>query len=59
MLAESGEDAIAVSDSGDYAANVERAEALRVACARAAPRRSTLKKVPTPGKARSTTWRNS
>ena len=28
VLADSGEDAIAVSDSGDYAANMERAEAL-------------------------------
>ena len=51
VLADSGEDAIAVSDSGDYAANVERAEALPVIQQRASASDS-LARTPTPGKAR-------
>ncbi|HEX6137878.1 MAG TPA: proline--tRNA ligase [Casimicrobiaceae bacterium] len=50
VLAESGEDAIAYSDASDYAANVEQAEALAPAAARAAPA-ETMQKVPTPGQA--------
>lgn len=37
VLAESGEDAIVFSDQGDYAANIEKAEALAPACERPAP----------------------
>lgn len=51
VLADSGEDAIAVSDSGDYAANIERAEAVAPASKRAAPTQ-TLTKTSTPGTAR-------
>ena len=51
VLAESGEDAIAVSDSGDYAANVERAEALPL-IPRREPAQEPLARAPTPGKAR-------
>jgi prolyl-tRNA synthetase len=51
VLADSGEDAIAVSDSGDYAANVELAEALAPTGTRAAPTQP-LTKTHTPGKAR-------
>jgi prolyl-tRNA synthetase len=47
VLADSGEDAIAFSDSSDYAANVEKAEALAPAIARAAPQ-AELKRVDTP-----------
>src|SRR5512139_1213930 len=49
VLAESGEDAIAFCPASDYAANVELAEALAPAAARAAPT-ETMAKVPTPGK---------
>ena len=48
VLAESGEDAIAFSDAGDYAANVEAAAALPPAGARP-PAREPLRKVHTPG----------
>ena len=48
VLAESGEDAIAFSDGDDYAANVELAEALAPAGARAAPSQP-MQKVHTPG----------
>ena len=49
VLADSGEDALAVSSSSDYAANVELAEALAPAAPRAAPAQA-MSKVPTPGK---------
>ena len=49
VLAESGEDAIAYSDASEYAANVEQAEALAPAQARAAPA-EPIHRVPTPGK---------
>ena len=48
VLAESGEDLIAYSDSSDYAANVEQAEALAPSTARPAPARA-MSKDPTPG----------
>jgi prolyl-tRNA synthetase len=48
VLAESGEDAIAFSSSGDYAANVEHAEALAPAGERPAAT-DTLTSVETPG----------
>jgi prolyl-tRNA synthetase len=48
VLAESGEDAIAFSSSGDYAANVERAEAIAPAGERAAPA-TDMSVVDTPG----------
>ncbi|MCB1706673.1 MAG: proline--tRNA ligase [Halioglobus sp.] len=48
VLASSGEDAIAFSDSGDYAANVEMAEAVAPAAPRSAPE-ADLQKVATPG----------
>jgi prolyl-tRNA synthetase len=51
VLAESGEDAIAVCPTSDYAANVELAEALAPATPRGAPAQP-MKKVPTPGKTR-------
>jgi len=51
VLADSGEDAIAVCPGSDYAANVELAEALAPAAQRKAPA-ETMKKVPTPGKTR-------
>jgi prolyl-tRNA synthetase len=51
VLAESGEDALAVSPQSDYAANVELAEALTPAGARKAPAEA-MKKVPTPGNTR-------
>jgi prolyl-tRNA synthetase len=47
VLADSGEDALAFSDGSDYAANVERAEALAPAAPRPAPAR-TLQRVATP-----------
>jgi prolyl-tRNA synthetase len=47
VLASSGEDAIAVSDSSDYAANVEMAEAIAPAMERKAPA-AKLQKVATP-----------
>ena len=47
VLAESGEDALAFSDRSDYAANVERAEALAPATSRPAPSRP-LARVDTP-----------
>jgi prolyl-tRNA synthetase len=48
VLADSGEDAIAYSTSGDYASNLETATALRPAGARPAPSRE-LGKIATPG----------
>jgi prolyl-tRNA synthetase len=48
VLASSGEDAIAYSDSSDYAANVEMAEALAPPTERPEPT-TTLQKVATPG----------
>jgi prolyl-tRNA synthetase len=48
VLADSGEDAIAYSTESDYAANVEKAEALAPAVARGAPAEA-MTKVPTPG----------
>jgi prolyl-tRNA synthetase len=48
VLAESGEDAIAVSDGDDYAANLELAVALPPAAPRPAPTQA-LTRVPTPG----------
>lgn len=48
VLADSGEDAIAVCDKYDYASNVELAEALRVGSDRSAPSEE-LKRVDTPG----------
>ena len=50
VLADSGEDAIAWCPTSDYAANIELAEAVALASARAAPT-ETMQKVPTPGKA--------
>jgi prolyl-tRNA synthetase len=47
VLADSGEDAIAFSDGDDYAANIEKAEALAPPAPRAAPR-EPLTSVPTP-----------
>lgn len=49
VLAESGEDAIAFSDSGNFAANVELAEALAPIGERAAATQE-LEKIATPGK---------
>jgi prolyl-tRNA synthetase len=49
VLADAGEDAIAFSDSGDYAANVELAEALAPSEARAEPA-SPMQSVDTPGR---------
>lgn len=49
VLAESGEDAIAFSDGSDYAANIEKAEALPPQQARPAPG-AERKEVSTPGK---------
>ena len=48
VLADAGEDAIAYSNGSDYAANVEKAEALAPAPARAAAT-EPMAKVPTPG----------
>ena len=48
VLADSGEDAIAFSDGGDYAANIEKAETLPLASPAAAEQE--LKKVATPGR---------
>jgi prolyl-tRNA synthetase len=48
VLADSGEDAIAFSDGGEYAANLELAEALAPAGTRAAPD-AALAEVATPG----------
>lgn len=48
VLAESGEDAIAFSDKGDYAANIEKAEAIMPGGNRKAAS-TELKKVSTPG----------
>jgi Prolyl-tRNA synthetase len=47
VIAESGEDAIAFSDGSDYAANVEKAEALAPTIARPAPS-AALTRVDTP-----------
>jgi len=49
VLADSGEDAIAFSDGSDYAANVEMAEAVFPAAARA-PASRPMEKIATPGK---------
>lgn len=49
VLADSGEDAIAFSDQSDYAANVEMAEAVAPAAARA-PASRRMEKVATPGR---------
>jgi len=49
VLADSGEDAIAFSDTGDYAANVELAEAVAPASGRAAPT-APMATVDTPGR---------
>ncbi len=48
MLASSGEDAIVFSTSGDYAANIEKAEAVAPAGERPAPPGEELKEVHTP-----------
>jgi prolyl-tRNA synthetase len=48
VLADSGEDAIAFSDTSDYAANVEMAEAVAIASPAEAP--LAKETVPTPGK---------
>ena len=48
VLADSGEDAIAYSTSGDYASNLETATTLAPAAARPAPSQP-LRRVPTPG----------
>ncbi|MEI6458652.1 MAG: proline--tRNA ligase [Pseudomonadota bacterium] len=48
VLAASGEDAIAFSDGDDYAANIEKAEAVAPAGPRPAPA-ETMKEVSTPG----------
>jgi prolyl-tRNA synthetase len=48
VLADSGEDAIAFSDTSQYASNVEKAEALAPAATRPAPGEA-MQKVPTPG----------
>lgn len=48
VLASSGEDAIAFSDSSDYAANVEKAEALAPTTQRAAPASTGKAEVATP-----------
>jgi len=47
VLADSGEDAIAFSDNGDYAANVELAEAVAIDSVRPEPQ-IPMQKVPTP-----------
>ncbi|PWK84708.1 proline--tRNA ligase [Fulvimonas soli] len=47
VLADSGEDALVFSDGSDYAANIEKAEALAPAAARPAPAQE-LKRVDTP-----------
>ncbi|MGN2253445.1 proline--tRNA ligase [Frateuria sp. GZRe12] len=47
VLADSGEDAIAFSDGSDYAANIEKAEALAPAVGRPAPQ-AALERVDTP-----------
>jgi prolyl-tRNA synthetase len=48
VLADSGEDAIAFADDGEYAANLEMAEALAPSAPRA-PAAEAMRKVPTPG----------
>lgn len=48
VMADSGEDIIAFSETSDYAANVEKAEAVAPAVARAAPS-TALERVNTPG----------
>ncbi len=47
VLADSGEDVIAYCPASDYAANIEKAEAIAPDVSRAAPR-ETMEKVPTP-----------
>ena len=51
VLADSGEDAIAYCPQSDYAANIELAEAVAPAAARAAAA-APMRKVPTPGQTR-------
>jgi prolyl-tRNA synthetase len=51
VMADSGEDAIAYSTEGDYAANIELAEALPLLAQRA-PAHQDLRKVATPGQTR-------
>ncbi|MCW0203620.1 MAG: proline--tRNA ligase [Rhodanobacter thiooxydans] len=48
VLADSGEDAIAFSDGSDYAANLEKAEALAPTTARPAPAAAALQRIDTP-----------
>jgi prolyl-tRNA synthetase len=48
VLADSGEDAIAFSDASDYAANIEKAEAVMPKTARATPN-TEFKQIATPG----------
>ena len=57
-MADSGEDAIAFSSEGGYAANVEKAEALAPAAPHAAPAQE-LRMVDTPTPERSRIWWNS
>lgn len=51
VIAETGEDAIAYCEASDYAANIEKAEALPLLAERAAPTQP-LHKTPTPGAAK-------
>jgi prolyl-tRNA synthetase len=51
VIADTGEDAIAYCEGSDFAANIEKAEALPLIAARAAPTQ-TLQKTPTPGAAK-------
>lgn len=51
VIADTGEDVIAYCETSDYAANVEKAEALPLIAQRAAPTQP-LQKTPTPGAAR-------
>jgi prolyl-tRNA synthetase len=50
VIADTGEDALVYAPDGDYAANVELAEAMPLLAERAAPAQN-LEKTPTPGKA--------
>ncbi|NRB55377.1 MAG: proline--tRNA ligase, partial [Salinicola sp.] len=49
VLADSGEDAVVFSTGSDYAANIEKAEALPPAGAERAAPQETMRQVPTPG----------
>lgn len=51
VIADTGEDALVYSTSSEYAANMEAAEAVAPAAARAAPTQALIK-TPTPGKAK-------